>query len=145
MLLAKNLSKSYGNLSVLKNIHLQIQYSEIVSIVGASGAGKSTLLQILGTLDTPDSGELFLNELSIHSKKEHELAQLRNEYMGFIFQFHNLLPELTAYENIDVAEVMKIRQPFAGSARVKFDELAQGFGDELYKTQFDAPQAALTH
>lgn len=100
MLEAKNLSKSYGNLSVLKDIHLQIQSSEIVSIVGASGAGKSTLLQILGTLDTPDTGELFLNELAIHSKKEHELAQLRNEYMGFIFQFHNLLPELTAYENI---------------------------------------------
>jgi lipoprotein-releasing system ATP-binding protein len=100
ILKASNIFKSYGPLHVLKGIHLEIEAGEIVSIVGASGAGKSTLLQILGTLDKTDGGELIINDTNISRLKDHELAQFRNRQLGFIFQFHNLLPEFTALENV---------------------------------------------
>ncbi|MFN3403537.1 MAG: ABC transporter ATP-binding protein [Cytophagaceae bacterium] len=97
---AKQIKKSYPSLEVLKGIDLQIQKGEIVSIVGASGAGKTTLLQILGTLDKPDSGSLVLNGQELFRMNDELLAQFRNRNIGFIFQFHNLLPEFTCLENV---------------------------------------------
>ncbi|MCR9252323.1 MAG: ABC transporter ATP-binding protein [bacterium] len=100
MLSVKNVYKSYGHLSVLKGLDLEIKKGEVVSIVGASGAGKSTLLHILGTLDSPDRGEVVLNNTNVFNMNSQALASMRNENMGFIFQFHNLLPEFTALENV---------------------------------------------
>jgi lipoprotein-releasing system ATP-binding protein len=100
MLLIKNIHKNYGSLPVLKGIDLQIQQGEIVSIVGASGAGKSTLLHIAGTLDRPDTGQVFIANQEVTSLKNNDLAKFRNEKLGFIFQFHNLLGEFTALENV---------------------------------------------
>lgn len=100
MLSASNIVKSYSDLKVLKGIDLTIKTGEIVSIVGASGAGKSTLLHILGTLDHPDQGALSLDGQDLINLKNTELSKLRNQKIGFIFQFHNLLPEFTAFENI---------------------------------------------
>ncbi len=102
MLKANGIHKSYGNLQVLKAVDLEIAQSEIVSIVGSSGAGKSTLLQILGTLDKPDSGRLEMDGKNLIQLKGEQLARFRNERIGFIFQFHNLLPEFTALENIKI-------------------------------------------
>jgi lipoprotein-releasing system ATP-binding protein len=100
ILTGKQLTKSYGELKVLKGIDIEIKKGEIVSIVGASGAGKSTLLHILGTLDVPDSGKLFIKEESITKLSNNQIARFRNLNIGFVFQFHNLLPEFTAIENI---------------------------------------------
>ncbi|WP_375419476.1 ABC transporter ATP-binding protein [uncultured Hymenobacter sp.] len=100
MLQAINLRKAYQSLEVLKGIDLTIERSEIVSIVGSSGAGKSTLLHILGTLDNPDSGEVLFDGESVSSLGRTALARFRNRHIGFIFQFHNLLPEFTALENV---------------------------------------------
>jgi lipoprotein-releasing system ATP-binding protein len=100
MLTAREIHKSYGNLHVLKGVNLEISSSEIVSIVGSSGAGKSTLLHILGTLDEPDSGEILIEGKNIFTLNRDKLATFRNQTVGFIFQFHNLLPEFTALENI---------------------------------------------
>ena len=100
MLIAKDIHKSYGDLDVLKGVSLQIAQKEIVSIIGSSGAGKSTLLHILGTLDTPDSGEIYLNNTALHTLKGKSLAAFRNKYIGVVFQFHHLLPEFTALENV---------------------------------------------
>lgn len=100
ILKANNVIKSYGNLTVLKGIVMEIMESEIISIVGASGAGKSTLLHILGTLDSPDRGDIFINDRNVSKLNRKDLAKFRNSEIGFIFQFHNLLPEFTAYENI---------------------------------------------
>ena len=100
ILRAENIKKSYGDLPVLKGIDISIEKSEIVSIVGSSGAGKSTLLHILGTLDQPDSGSLSINDKSIPDLQPNQLAAFRNIEIGFVFQFHNLLPEFTTYENI---------------------------------------------
>lgn len=100
MLKAEGILKAYGKLPVLKGIELHIREGEIVSIVGASGAGKSTLLHILGTLDTPDSGRILLNNTEVFRLDQQKLAAFRNEEIGFIFQFHNLLPEFTALENV---------------------------------------------
>lgn len=100
LLQTTNLRRNYGNLSVLKGIDLVIEPGEVVSIVGASGAGKTTLLQILGTLDRPDSGELHLAGQNVFSLNDRQLAQFRNEKIGFVFQFNNLLSEFTALENV---------------------------------------------
>ncbi|TPG71889.1 ABC transporter ATP-binding protein [Hymenobacter nivis] len=100
MLQAINVRKSYQSLEVLKGINLTIEKSEIVSIVGSSGAGKSTLLHILGTLDNPDAGEVLFDGASVSSLGRNDLARFRNRHIGFIFQFHNLLPEFTALENV---------------------------------------------
>jgi lipoprotein-releasing system ATP-binding protein len=100
MLAAKGIEKKYGNLPVLKGVDIQIEKGEVVSIVGSSGAGKSTLLHILGTLDRPDKGEVTLNGTRIDKLKGKALARFRNKHIGFIFQFHHLLPEFTALENV---------------------------------------------
>jgi lipoprotein-releasing system ATP-binding protein len=100
MIVGENICKKYGNLEVLKGINLEIQSSEIVSIVGASGAGKSTLLHILGSLDKPDVGTVQINNTNIFELKAKQLAKFRNQHIGFVFQFHNLLPEFTALENV---------------------------------------------
>src|SRR3954469_14911035 len=100
MLTAKNIFKKYGSLEVLKGVDVSINKGEIVSIVGSSGAGKSTLLHILGTLDKADKGEIFLENNRIDSLKDKTLAKFRNEHIGFVFQFHHLLPEFSALENV---------------------------------------------
>lgn len=100
MIKAENIKKSFGSLKVLKGINLEIPKGEIHSIVGASGAGKTTLLQILGTLSKPDSGEIHYNGKNVSSFSEKQLANFRNKEIGFVFQFHHLLPEFTALENV---------------------------------------------
>jgi lipoprotein-releasing system ATP-binding protein len=100
MLTAKNIHKYYGDLWVLKGVDLQIQKGEIVSIAGPSGSGKSTLLHILGTLDSANKGEIFLHDKQLHALRGKALAAFRNTHIGFVFQFHHLLPEFTAVENV---------------------------------------------
>jgi len=100
MLQGKNIFKTYGAVQVLKGVDISIEKGEIVSIVGSSGAGKSTLLHILGTLDKADQGEVIMNNAAISSLQGKKLAAFRNKYIGFIFQFHHLLPEFTAIENV---------------------------------------------
>ena len=100
MIQAKGIFKSFGNVQVLKGIDIDITKGEIVSIVGVSGAGKTTLLQILGTLDKADKGELFIEGVNVNSMNQKTLAAFRNKKIGFVFQFHHLLPEFTAIENI---------------------------------------------
>ena len=100
MILAKDIYKKYGNLEVLKGVSLEVKKGEIVSIVGASGAGKTTLLQILGTLDRADKGDIKINDTGLVSLNERKLADFRNKQIGFVFQFHHLLPEFTALENV---------------------------------------------
>ena len=100
MIQTEGITKSFGNLQVLKGVDLIIKSNEIVSIVGQSGAGKTTLLQILGTLDHPDSGSLSINGTDVYALKEREQAAFRNKNIGFVFQFHQLLPEFNALENV---------------------------------------------
>lgn len=100
MLIASDIVKSYGSLPVLRSVDITINKGEIVSIVGSSGAGKSTLLHILGTLDKADSGSIVLEGQSLQSLKPKQLAAFRNKHIGFVFQFHHLLPEFTALENV---------------------------------------------
>jgi lipoprotein-releasing system ATP-binding protein len=100
MLIAQNITKSYGDLKILKGVNLEVNKGEIVSIVGASGAGKSTLLHIIGSLDKPDQGSVEINNTEITSLNSKNLSAFRNKNIGFVFQFHHLLPEFTALENI---------------------------------------------
>jgi lipoprotein-releasing system ATP-binding protein len=100
MIKVEHLNKSYGTLQVLRDINLCISQGEVVSIVGASGAGKTTLLQLLGTLDKPDSGRILYDDVDVTGMDERALSQFRNKNVGFVFQFHNLLPEFTALENV---------------------------------------------
>lgn len=107
MLIAQNIHKGFDDLKILKGINLEIQKGEVVSIVGASGAGKTTLLQILGTLDKPDKGEVVLNGVNPFNLPSKKLSQFRNESIGFIFQFHQLLPEFSAEENAMLPALIK--------------------------------------
>ena len=100
MIIAENITKEFGDLKVLKGINLHIQKGEVVSIVGASGAGKTTLLQIIGSLSKPDGGSIKVNGVEISNLSERQLANFRNQEIGFVFQFHHLLPEFTALENV---------------------------------------------
>ena len=118
MLSGKNIIKNYGSLQVLKGVDIEIQKGEIVSIVGSSGAGKSTLLHILGTLDKPGSGQIFLGDQRVDKLGPKALATFRNKNIGFIFQFHHLLPEFTALENVCI--------PGWIGGRNKKDTLARG-------------------
>ena len=100
MIEVKNIYKSFGDLEVLKGVNLEVQQGEIVAIVGKSGAGKTTLLQIIGTLDRPTKGQVMIDGTDVFAMKDRELAAFRNKHIGFIFQFHQLLPEFTALENV---------------------------------------------
>jgi len=118
MLKAKNIHKSYGHLQILKGVDLEVEKGEIVTIVGASGAGKSTLLNILGTLDRPDSGQLFINNMEASGLKNKNLSAFRNRQIGFIFQFHHLLGEFDAIENVCIPAFI------AGSPRKETEKRA---------------------
>ena len=100
MVIVESLQKSYGTLKVLKGINLEIADASVVTIVGASGAGKSTLLHLLGTLDRPDEGRVMIDNTDLYKLSDKELAEFRNRNIGFVFQFHHLLPEFTAVENV---------------------------------------------
>lgn len=100
MIEVSNIHKRFGNLRVLKGINLSVSKGEIVSIVGASGAGKSTLLHIIGTIDKPDQGSIIINDVNVNKLTEKRLSLFRNRQIGFVFQFHHLLPEFTAFENV---------------------------------------------
>ncbi len=102
MIKALNISKKFGDLEVLKGVSLEVAKGEVVSITGSSGAGKSTLLQILGTLSSANSGTVEINGVDVTSMEDRELSTFRNSNIGFVFQFHNLLPEFTAFENISI-------------------------------------------
>lgn len=107
MIKIENIHKSYGNVEVLKGIDLSVEKGEIISIVGASGAGKTTLLQIIGTLEKPDKGSIIINNTNINALSEKKLSEFRNSNIGFVFQFHHLLPEFTALENILMPAMIK--------------------------------------
>ncbi|HOH96247.1 MAG: ABC transporter ATP-binding protein [Paludibacteraceae bacterium] len=109
MINATNITKSFGQLQVLKGIDLHIDKGEFVSIVGASGAGKTTLLQILGTLDKSDTGAISIDNTKVNELKSDKLADFRNKHIGFIFQFHQLLPEFTALENVEIPALIAKR------------------------------------
>ena len=109
MIELRNITKSFGNLQVLKGIDLDIARGEVVSIVGPSGAGKTTLLQIMGTLDTPDGGEICVDGQQLNGMSQKALAQFRNKHIGFVFQFHLLLPEFTALENVMIPAMIARR------------------------------------
>lgn len=119
MIKAININKSFGNLKVLKEVSLEVNKGEIVSIVGPSGAGKTTLLQIIGTLDKADSGSVFINETEVTKLKDKALASFRNKEIGFIFQFHQLLPEFTALENVMIPALIAKTHPKEAEKRAK--------------------------
>lgn len=119
MIQAQGLSKSYGSLQVLKSIDVTIQKGEIVSIVGPSGAGKTTLLQLLGTLDKPDTGKVLINNTNVFALNAKELAAMRNKWIGFVFQFHHLLPEFTALENVCIPALIAGTPKAAAEKRAK--------------------------
>ena len=119
MIQTQGITKSFGNLQVLKGIDLTINKGEVVAIVGPSGAGKTTLLQIIGTLDTPDNGKLFINETETGKLSETELAAFRNKNIGFVFQFHQLLPEFTALENVMIPALIAREKASDAEKRAK--------------------------
>lgn len=123
MIRAENIHKSYGTLQVLKGINLEIKKGEIVSIVGASGAGKSTLLHILGTLDHADTGRIVYDDQHINRFSERKLSDFRNRQIGFVFQFHHLLPEFTALENVCIPAF--IRRNSRSQAEMRAKELLE--------------------
>ncbi len=125
MIKAENIVKSYGDLQVLKGINFEVSKGEIVSITGSSGAGKSTLLHILGTLDKADSGMITINGQALMQLNEKDLASFRNKYIGFVFQFHHLLPEFTALENICIPAFI------AGDSKSEAEEKAKELLDYL--------------
>lgn len=126
MIQIEGITKSFGTLQVLKGIDLSINKGEVVSIVGPSGAGKTTLLQIMGTLDKPDSGRIIMDGLEVNRLKEKELAAFRNKEIGFVFQFHQLLPEFTAQENVMIP--LLIRGVSAKTARKESLEMLSFLG-----------------
>lgn len=126
LLQTTDIRRNYGKLPVLKGINLSIEPGEVVSIVGASGAGKTTLLQILGTLDRPDSGELQIAGQDVFALNDRQLAQFRNERIGFVFQFNNLLPEFTALENVCLPGFIAGKDE--GAVRQRATELLEKLG-----------------
>lgn len=126
MIQIEGITKSFGSLQVLKGIDLTIDKGEVVSIVGPSGAGKTTLLQIMGTLDKPDAGRIILNGTDVTKLKEKELSAFRNKEIGFVFQFHQLLPEFTALENVAIPALIQGRP--AGEATKNAKEMLELLG-----------------
>lgn len=119
MIETEGITKSFGALQVLKGINLTINKSEVVAIVGPSGAGKTTLLQIIGTLDSPDNGKLFINGTDIRRLSDDKLAAFRNRNIGFVFQFHQLLPEFTALENVMIPALIAREKSSVAEKRAK--------------------------
>jgi lipoprotein-releasing system ATP-binding protein len=119
MIKANGIVKSYGSLEVLKGVDIQISKGEVISIVGASGAGKTTLLHILGTLDKADRGSLVINDVPVSSLNEKKLAAFRNKNIGFVFQFHHLLPEFTALENVCIPAYIAGTSTMEAEAKAK--------------------------
>ena len=119
MITLRNITKSFGTLQVLKGIDLQIEKGEVVSIVGPSGAGKTTLLQIMGTLDTPDTGSVLIGDTHVTQLSQKEMARFRNQHLGFVFQFHQLLPEFTALENVMIPALIANRSQKETKERAK--------------------------
>lgn len=119
MIEARDIHKSYGSLEVLKGISLDVARGEVVAIVGASGAGKTTLLQILGTLSAADSGSLLIDGTDVSKLNDKALSQFRNEHVGFVFQFHHLLPEFTALENVCIPALIGHRDRVRSEARAR--------------------------
>lgn len=126
MIEIKGVTKNFGSLQVLKGIDLRIEKGEIVSIVGPSGAGKTTLLQILGTLDKPDSGSVVVDGIETSTLSTNKLSEFRNMHLGFVFQFHQLLPEFTAIENIMIPAYIAGMKP--KEARIRAEELLEFMG-----------------
>lgn len=131
MIEVKNIHKSFGSLEVLKGVNLQVQQGEIVAIIGKSGAGKTTLLQIIGTLDRPSQGKVLIDGTDVFALKDRELAAFRNKHIGFIFQFHQLLPEFTALENVCIPAM--IAREKESDYRPRAEQLLRdlGLGDRL--------------
>lgn len=126
MITIKDIKKSFGSLEVLKGIDLHIGKGEVVSIVGPSGAGKTTLLQIIGTLDKPDAGSILIDNVNVTTLSQKKLADFRNRHIGFVFQFHQLLPEFTALENIMIPAY--IAGTSSKAAKQRAEELLQFMG-----------------
>ena len=125
MIEVREIEKSYGSLQVLKKVSLSIENSKVVTIVGPSGAGKSTLLHIIGTLDKPDRGEVVIDGVNLNSLSDDKLAEFRNRHIGFVYQFHHLLPEFTALENVAMPALI------AGNSRKEAFKRAQELLDFL--------------
>lgn len=126
MIQLEGITKSFGSLQVLKGISFTIEKGEVVSVIGPSGAGKTTLLQIMGTLDRPDSGQIWLNGIDVSRMKEKDLSAFRNREIGFVFQFHQLLPEFTALENVMIPAL--IQGASSGAARKSAMEMLDFLG-----------------
>ncbi len=131
MIEVKNIGKSFGELEVLKGVELKVEKGEIVAIIGKSGAGKTTLLQIIGTLDRPTKGEVLIDGTSVFAMKDKDLAAFRNKHIGFIFQFHQLLPEFTALENVCIPAMIARQKESEYKARATKLLTDLGLGDRL--------------
>lgn len=131
MIRAENIKKSFGNLQVLKGISLETKEAEVLSIVGASGAGKSTLLQILGSLSVPDSGKVFIDGTDVFSLGSNAISDFRNKRIGFVFQFHHLLPEFTSLENVIIPSIIAKESMRHSKERAKDLLTSLGLGDRL--------------
>lgn len=132
MIEAKNIHKSFGTLQVLKGIDFSAEKSEVVAVMGTSGAGKSTLLQILGTLSTPDSGTLFIDGIDVLALSGKKLAEFRNRKIGFVFQFHHLLPEFSAIENVMIPAFIAGRSKKDAETSAKNLLVDLGLGERLH-------------
>jgi len=132
MIEVKKIYKSFGDLAVLKGVNLTVEKGEIVAIVGKSGAGKTTLLQIIGTLDRPTQGQVFIEGTDVFALKDRELAAFRNKHIGFIFQFHQLLPEFTALENVCIPAMIAREKETEYLARATKLLTDLGLGDRLH-------------
>jgi lipoprotein-releasing system ATP-binding protein len=131
MITVKDIHKSFGSLDVLKGVDLDIKKGEIVSIIGKSGAGKTTLLQIIGTLDKADSGQVVINGIDVSKLNDKELAEFRNKHIGFIFQFHQLLPEFNALENVMIPAMIGHKDWQEAEVRAKQLLIDLGLGERL--------------
>lgn len=131
MIEVKNIWKSFGTLEVLKGVNLEVKKGEIVAIIGKSGAGKTTLLQIIGTLDRPTKGEVLIDGTDVFAMKDKDLAAFRNKHIGFIFQFHQLLPEFTALENVCIPAMIAREKESAYKARAEKLLTDLGLGDRM--------------
>ncbi len=131
MIRAENITKSFGSLLVLKGINFEAKDSEVLSIVGASGAGKSSLLQILGTLSLPDSGKVYIDNSDVFALKSDDLADFRNRKIGFVFQFHHLLPEFTALENVAIPALIAGEKMSGAQQRAEELLTFLGLGERL--------------